>query len=261
MKTLRQPYHLVEVSPWPLCSSIALFLFTLGLILLFQCYSIIVLNISIISISLILFLWWRDTIRESTYIGYHTTYVQKGLRIGFILFVISEIMLFFSVFWGYFHSSLAPSVEFGTIWPPTGIDIINAWELPLLNTLLLLSSGASITWVHQALIAKNLKSVILGFIITIIFALLFTGFQIFEYFNASFTISDSIYGSCFYMATGLHGLHVIGGTIFLLIALIRIIIYHLTNTTHLGLEFAIIYYHFIDIVWLFLFIFLYYWGS
>jgi cytochrome c oxidase subunit 3 len=255
------PFHLVESSPWPFCSSFSFLLITLGLVFYFQGYSSIVLFLGVLSLNFILFFWWRDTIRESTFIGYHTTSVQKGLKLGFFLFIVTEILLFASIFWAYFHSSLSPSVEFATLWPPVGIDIINPWELPLLNTIILLSSGASITWVHQAFIGKNLYNTLYGFIFTLILAFLFTSFQVFEYINAPFTIADSIYGSCFFMATGLHALHVLGGSIFLFVALIRIIKYHLTNMTHIGLELAIIYWHFVDVVWIFLFIAIYWWGS
>jgi cytochrome c oxidase subunit 3 len=196
-----------------------------------------------------------------SYQGYHTQLVKRGITIGFILFVISEVFFFISIFWGYFHSALAPTVELGSLWPPKGIEALNPWEIPLLNTVILLSSGATVTWAHYALIEGDRSSSIKALILTIILAILFTGLQGYEYYNASFTIADGIYGSCFYFGTGFHGLHVIVGTTFLIVCFIRLINYHFTDTHHIGFESAILYWHFVDIVWLFLFISIYWWGS
>jgi cytochrome c oxidase subunit 3 len=135
------------------------------------------------------------------------------------------------------------------------------WEVPLLNTVVLLSSGASITWAHHSLIASNRNGALLGVIITLILAILFTSLQIFEYYNAPFTFSDGVFGSCFYFATGFHGLHIIIGSVFLLVSFIRLLNYHITDFHHVGFESAIIYWHFVDVVWLFLFICIYWWGS
>jgi len=205
-------------------------------------------------------LWFRDCVIEGTYLGDHTSQVQAGLNLGVILFIVSEIMVFFSVFWGFFHSSLAPAIEINT-WPPVGIQVLDPFSIPLLNTILLLSSGAFITWGHHALIQGNRKGAILGTLITIILAIIFTALQGLEYLEASFSMADSVYGTVFFSSTGLHGLHVIVGTIFILVGFIRIINYHLTDSHHLGFEASILYWHMVDVVWIFLFIVVYYWGS
>jgi len=178
-----------------------------------------------------------------------------------ILFIVSEICFFVAFFWAYFHSSLTPAVELGAIWPPKGIAILNPWNVPLLNTVLLLSSGATVTWAHFAIIANNRREAILALCLTILFAIIFTALQGYEYYEAAFTIADGVYGSTFFMATGFHGFHVIIGTIFLTVSLIRLIKYHLTNLHHFGFEAAAWYWHFVDVVWLILFVSIYWWGS
>ena len=166
--------------------------------------------------------WWRDVIRESTYQGHHTSAVQVGLRYGMILFIASEVMFFLAFFWAFFHSSLAPTVEIGAVWPPKGIQVLNPWEIPFLNTIILLSSGASVTWAHHAILAGYRKQGIAALAVTIALAVVFTGFQGYEYAEAPFTIADGVYGSTFYLATGFHGFHVIVGTLFLAVCLYSI---------------------------------------
>ena len=165
--------------------------------------------------------WWRDVIREATYEGHHTKLVQLGLRYGMVLFIVSEILFFVAFFWAFFHSSLSPTVEIGTVWPPHGIEVLNPWHIPLLNTLILLLSGCSVTWSHHALLHGYRKESIIGLLITVILATIFTSLQGLEYITANFTISDGVYGSTFYMATGFHGSHVILGTLFLFICMQR----------------------------------------
>jgi heme/copper-type cytochrome/quinol oxidase subunit 3 len=204
--------------------------------------------------------WWRDVIREATFEGHHTSYVQAGLKMGFTLFIVSEVMLFFAFFWAYFHASLNPTVEIGCTWPPVGIIPMNPWGIPLLNTFILLTSGATVTWAHYAMIAGYRKQVIEGTLATIILATVFTGFQGYEYVNASFSVSDGIYGATFYSCTGLHGLHVLVGTIFIAVCFFRNLKYHFTRTHHVCFEAAIWYWHFVDVVWIFLFLAIYWWG-
>jgi cytochrome c oxidase subunit 3 len=187
--------------------------------------------------------------------------VQSGLSLGFILFVLSEVMAFMSVFWAFFHSALAPTVEIGATWPPVGIESLDPFAIPLLNTILLLSSGAFVTWAHHALIKGDRKGAIIGLFITIVLAIIFTALQGFEYIEAPFSFADSVFGTVFYASTGLHGLHVIVGTIFLAVAFVRIIQYHLTDSHHNGFEASILYWHFVDVVWLFLYIFVYVWSA
>lgn len=257
------PYHLVEPSPWPLGASVACLILTLGGVMKFHGFVAgdITFPLGFILVLATMLLWWRDVIRESTYQGHHTKTVKYGLTLGVILFIVSEIMLFFSIFWAFFHSSLAPSVELGSTWPPIGIEPLNPFEVPLLNTVILLTSGCTITVSHAKIISGDRRSTILYLILTILLAWLFLGLQYVEYVNAPFTIADSVYGSTFFFSTGFHGLHVMIGTIFLTVSLNRILNYHVTGNHHLGYESAIWYWHVVDVIWLFLFISVYYWGG
>lgn len=257
------PYHLVEPSPWPILTSFALLTLTISAVLYFHGFvhggELLFLGFVLTAGGMTL--WFRDVITEGTYLGDHTSAVQKGLSLGVALFIVSEVFAFLSVFWAFFHSSLAPTIEIGSSWPPLGIEALDPFAIPLLNTVLLLSSGATITYGHHALIQGNRRGAIIGTFLTIVFALVFTALQYVEYLEAGFTIADSVYGTVFFASTGLHGLHVIVGTIFILVGFIRIILYHVTDSHHLGFESAILYWHFVDVVWLFLFIAVYYWGG
>lgn len=205
--------------------------------------------------------WFRDIISEGSFLGDHTLAVQKGLNLGIILFIVSEALFFMAVFWAFFHSALTPTVELGAQWPPIGIEPVNPFELPLLNTVILLSSGATITYAHHSLIQGKREGALYGTIATVLLAAIFTAFQWIEYSVSSFTISDGAFGTCFYFGTGFHGFHVIVGTIFLAVGLWRIYDYQLTDNHHLGYEGGILYWHFVDVVWLALYFLLYYWGS
>ena len=257
------PSHLVDRSLWPLMLSLSLFALAISAVLSMHGYAhggqLFVCGV-ILTVSGMLF-WWLDVIAEAVYRGHHTKKVVAGILQGFNLFIVSEVMAFLSVFWAYAHSSLSPAIEIGGVWPPLGIEAIDAFGLPFLNTILLLSSGAFITYAHHSLIANERYGLILGIIFTLILALVFTGFQYLEYNEAGFSFADSAYGSAFYAATGLHGLHVMVGTIFIFIQFIRLLKSQLTTGHHLGLELSILYWHFVDIVWLFLFAMVYYWGG
>jgi cytochrome c oxidase subunit 3 len=170
-------------------------------------------------------------------------------------------MLFFAFFWAFFHSSLNPTLEIGSVWPPIGIIPMDPWGIPLLNTIILLTSGAAVTWAHYSLLAGERNEVIYALGHTIALAVIFTLCQLYEYINAPFTISDGVYGSTFYMTTGLHGFHVLVGTIFLAVCLVRHYFYHFTKEQHVGFECAIWYWHFVDVVWIFLFLSIYWWGG
>lgn len=256
-------FHLVENSPWPFLGSMSSLVLTVSGVLFMRGYKygLVLLYLGLILLASTFFFWLRDVIREATYQGYHTSKVSRGLKLGMVLFIVSEICFFVAFFWAYFHSSLTPTIELGAIWPPKGIAILNPWNIPLLNTVLLLSSGATVTWTHFSIIANNRGEAILSLSLTIFFALLFTALQGYEYYEAGFTIADGVYGSTFFMATGFHGFHVIIGTIFLSVTLIRLIQYHFTNLHHFGFEAAAWYWHFVDVVWLFLFVSIYWWGS
>jgi cytochrome c oxidase subunit 3 len=256
-------YHLVDPSPWPLVAALGAFMLTSGLALYMHKF-IGGWQLFITGLTLILYTmytWWRDVIREATFEDQHTIVVQKGLRLGMVLFIVSEIMFFFAFFWAFFHSSISPVYNIGGVWPPKAISTVNTFTLPLTNTFLLLTSGATVTWAHHALIVRAKKHTLIALIFTIIFAAVFTLVQGIEYVNAPFNISDGVYGSCFYMATGFHGFHVFVGTIALSVSFIRIVLNHFTNKHHFGFEAAIWYWHFVDVVWLFLFINVYWWSS
>ena len=211
------PYHLVSRSPWPLLVSFSLLVLTLSAVLYMQGFPNggYLLFLGFVLTAYGMTLWLRDVTTEATYEGAHTSQVQNGLVIGFVLFIVSEAFAFLSVFWAFFHSSLSPAVEIGGVWPPQGITALDPFAIPLLNTILLLSSGVTITYAHHSLIQGNRKGALYGTVVTIILAIIFTFLQGVEYSVSSFTISDSVYGSCFYFGTGFHGLHVIIGTAFL----------------------------------------------
>lgn len=253
-----QPFHLVTPSPWPLIISIRIINNLISIAAWFNRIKIITI-LSIPCTLLCAIIWWRDVTRESTFQGIHTQNVYIGLRIGIILFIISEIIFFLSFFWAYFHSSLAPSAEIGQLWPPKGIIPFNPLDIPLLNTIILVTSGISVTWTHHSILNNNLKERKKRLIITIILGIYFTILQSIEYIESPFTISDSIYGSSFFVATGFHGLHVIIGSIFLFICYTRIINNHFSKQHHFGFEARAWYWHFVDVVWLFLYISIYWW--
>ena len=256
-------FHIVNPSPWPILASLGAFTFASGLVA--YMHKIIggwfTINLGVFLIIYVMFTWWRDVVREATFEDKHSAVVRKGLRLGMILFIVSEVMFFFAFFWAFFHSSVAPSNSIGGVWPPKAITTINIYTIPLLNTLLLLTSGASITWAHHSIITQSKKHALVALTVTILLAAVFTYLQIFEYKNAPFSISDGIYGSCFYMTTGFHGFHVIVGAVAIFVSFIRVRYNHFTNTHHFGFECALWYWHFVDVVWLFLFICIYWWGS
>ena len=263
MSNQRHLFHIVDASPWPLISSFTVLSTLIGAVMYFHSYvgGGFLLPFGLISTIFVLINWWRDVIRESTYQGHHTQVVQEGLRYGIIFFIASEVLFFFGFFWAFFHSSISPTIEVGSTWPPIGINVLNAWDVPFLNTVILLSSGATVTWCHHALVHGNRRESIIGLGLTLILAVLFTALQVMEYLEATFRISDGIYGSTFFLATGFHGFHVIVGTIFLSVQLGRLLYHHFTTSHHFGFEAAAWYWHFVDVVWLFLFVTIYWWGS
>lgn len=254
-------FHLVDESPWPLKRAFGAFFLTSGLVEWFWSGDSLLIFVGLALILLIILQWWRDISFEATYQGLHRGVVELGLRWGIALFIISEIFFFLSFFWAFFHSSLRATVELGSHWPPAGIQTFNPWQVPLLNTLILLRSGITVTWAHHALIRGSHKETTTGLLWTVVLGVYFTCLQGLEYFEARFSIADRIYGRTFFIATGFHGLHVLVGTTFLLICLIRTIKGHLSPLHHFGLEAAAWYWHFVDVVWLFLFISIYWWGG
>nr|YP_009244927.1 cytochrome c oxidase subunit III [Metaphire guillelmi]AMO27051.1 cytochrome c oxidase subunit III [Metaphire guillelmi] len=258
---IRQPFHLVEYSPWPLTSSLGAFTLAIGLASWFHGYGMSCFLIAITLIIMSMYQWWRDVVREGTYMGHHTSPVAVGLRWGMILFITSEVMFFFAFFWAFFHSSLSPTPEIGCSWPPTGINPLNPFSVPLLNTAVLLASGVTVTWAHHSLMEGKRTDTIQALTVTVMLGVYFTILQAGEYIAAPFTIADSVYGTTFFVATGFHGLHVLIGSSFLLICLLRTTLHHFSSGHHFGFEAAAWYWHFVDVVWICLYLCIYWWGS
>nr|AWN56291.1 cytochrome c oxidase subunit 3 [Mahanarva spectabilis] len=255
------PFHLVDFSPWPITASIGVMTLTSGMVMWFHQHNQMLLMLGLLIISLTMIQWWRDIIRESTMQGLHTMIVINMMKMGMIMFILSEVFFFISFFWGFFHSSLSPSMEIGMMWPPKGIKTFNPMSIPLLNTMILLSSGISITWSHHSLMTNKFNQVSQSMMITIMLGVYFSMLQGYEYLQSPFTIADSIYGSSFFMATGFHGIHVLIGTMFISIMMLRHMMFQFSSYHHFGFEASAWYWHFVDIVWLFLYISIYWWGS
>nr|YP_009689596.1 cytochrome c oxidase subunit III [Lepidurus arcticus]QCZ36041.1 cytochrome c oxidase subunit III [Lepidurus arcticus] len=261
MTKTNQPFHLVDQSPWPILGAAGAMILTSGIAQWFHTFDINLFLLGVTITIMVMFQWWRDITREGTFQGQHTYLVTLGLRWGMILFIVSEVLFFASFFWAFFHSSLAPAAELGACWPPAGIQPFNPFQIPLLNTAILLASGVVITWAHHGLMENNYSQCKQGLTLTVALGVYFTMLQAFEYVEAPFTIADGVYGSSFYVATGFHGLHVLIGTSFLLICLVRHMSHHFSNEHHFGFEAAAWYWHFVDVVWLFLYISIYWWGG
>ena len=255
------PYHMVDESPWPLFGSIGGLYLTTGIVSWFHLNSVYLFSIGLILLGLVITQWWRDISREGAIQGLHTSITELGLRWGMALFIVSEVFFFLRFFWAFFHRRLSPTVEVGRLWPPFGIQVFNPFQVPLLNTIILISSGVSVTWAHHALLARDGRSAIRGLSVTVILGVYFTCLQGLEYWEASFSFRDSIYGSVFFIATGFHGLHVLVGTKFLFVSARRLTIGHFSHRHHTGFEIAAWYWHFVDVVWLFLYIWVYIWGA
>lgn len=256
----RSPFHLVEFRPWPLFSSLRACFIATGIAAWFHSLPINTLICGFILVLTCIINWWRDVIRESTFQGFHSSNVLKGLRWGIILFITSEVLFFFAFFWAFFHRSLSPSVELGCTWPPIGIYAINPFSIPLFNTAILLGSGITVTWAHHRLILGRKEDGTFALAFTIALGAYFTYVQLGEYITAPFSIADRVYGSTFFVATGFHGLHVFIGTTFLLVCLFRHLIDHNSSFHHFGFEASAWYWHFVDVVWIFLYLCIYWWG-
>ena len=253
-------YHLVDPSPWPIIGASATFILAVGAIMWMHGAQPWIMVLGILGALYTMFMWWRDVVMEA-HRGDHTKVVQLHLRYGMILFIASEVMFFAAFFWAFFDASLYPKAATGGIWPPKGIHPFDPFELPFLNTLILLTSGTTVTWAHHALIENDRKNLVRGLIVTVLLGITFTALQASEYSHAAFGFKDGIYPSTFFMATGFHGFHVIIGTTFLAVCLFRAIAGHFKPDHHFGFEAAAWYWHFVDVVWLFLFICVYWWGS
>jgi cytochrome c oxidase subunit 3 len=254
----KHQYHLVDPSPWPLVGSGCAGLLAVGAVLYMHNVTPWVMVIGFLAVLAMMAAWWRDVIKEATFQGHHSPIVQIGMRYGMALFIASEVMFFVAFFWAFFASALYPE---GGVWPPKGVHPFDAFELPFLNTMILLLSGTTVTWAHHSLLENDRKNLLLGLGITILLGLSFTSLQAFEYSHAAFTFKDGIYPSTFFMATGFHGFHVIVGTTFLIVCWFRAKAGHFKPNHHFGFEAAAWYWHFVDVVWLFLFICVYWWGG
>jgi cytochrome c oxidase subunit III len=260
-------YHILEPSPWPLIGAVSAFLMASGFVTWWKDIAIagmhlgpFIFGAGIIGVLYTMLSWWTDVVREAN-TGYHTRVVQLHHRYGMIMFIASEVMFFAAWFWAYFDAALyagdpqlyARVEALGGVWPPKGIETFDPWHLPLLNTLILLTSGTTVTWAHHALLENDRQGLKAGLWLTVILGLIFTCVQAYEYSHATFGFKGNIYGATFFMATGFHGAHVIIGTIFLAVCLLRTYRGDFTPKQHLGFEFAAWYWHFVDVVWLFLF--------
>ncbi|NBC20096.1 MAG: PEP-CTERM sorting domain-containing protein [Alphaproteobacteria bacterium] len=275
---VKHDYHLVNPSPWPLLGSLFVAVLALGFVTytkgLFglEPGTMWLMGLGLLGVMYVMFGWWRDVVKESR-AGDHTPVVQIGLRYGMILFILSEVMFFVAWFWGFFEFAIfwpertatwdaanpiyADSLSRFADWPPAGVETFDPFHLPLINTLVLLLSGTTVTWAHHALQHGDRSGARNGLILTVVLGMLFTALQVLEYSHAGFTYDGTLYGSAFYMATGFHGAHVVIGTIFLAVCLIRLMVGGFTPQKHFGFEAAAWYWHFVDVVWLFLFAFVY----
>nr|YP_009706306.1 cytochrome c oxidase subunit III [Semnoderes armiger]AYF57121.1 cytochrome c oxidase subunit 3 [Semnoderes armiger] len=255
------PFHMVTQSPWPFISAFSGFFFMVGLVNWMHYFSMKMISLGVLLIAMMFFFWCRDLIRESVYQGFHTIVVIGNLRLGFLMFILSEVMFFFSFFWGFFHSSLSSSINTGCQWPPFMIIPLNFMSTPLLNTIILISSGATVTLCHVMIRNKKIFMSSVFLMMTVTLGVIFSLLQLKEYLECPFSMSDSVYGSCFFMMTGFHGGHVLIGSIFLLFQYYRVVKNHFFSFHHFGLDAAIWYWHFVDVVWLFLYSCLYVWGA
>ena len=261
-------YHLVDPSPWPVVGSISVLILAIGAVQMLHDSTPWVMLIGFAGVLYTMLAWWRDVVKEAN-TGDHTPVVQLHHRYGMILFIASEVMFFVAWFWAYFDASLYPGEAIqaarteltGGVWPPQGIETFDPWHLPLINTLVLLTSGTTVTWAHHALQHDDREGLKWGLILTVALGALFTVFQVYEYQHAAFGFSGHIYGATFFMATGFHGFHVLVGTIFLAVCLLRALAGQFSSKQHFGFEAAAWYWHFVDVVWLFLFIVIYILGA
>lgn len=270
------PYHIVKPSIWPLLSAFAGGLFAVGMVMFMHDvhlfadaqngvagfkvgYSGIILGV--LAILGVMFGWWREIIIESVVEKAHTPIALVGMRYGMMLFILSEVMFFVAFFWAYFSAAFFPNEHIGYVWPPADIHTIPPFELPFLMTMILLLSGCTVTWAHHAILEGKNKDMVLALGLSVFLGLFFMCFQVYEYVHAHFGFTDGIYASTFYMATGFHGFHVFVGTVFLFVCWVRAKKEHFTAKGHFGFEAAAWYWHFVDVVWLFLFVAIYWWGT
>ncbi|MFV9923421.1 MAG: cytochrome c oxidase subunit 3 [Anaplasma ovis] len=266
----KHDHHILSQSPWPILLSICSFLSAFGLVRSIHnnSYGMVVLPIGVLLTITVLYKWWFDVIDEANKDNCFTEVVKRGLRFGLAVMILSETMFFFAFFWSFFKAWLFPiynlidfSEKIYTSWPPNGIKTVDPWSVPFFNTITLLLSGCTITWSHHFLLEGDMKSSSRMLLSTIILGIIFSSFQCIEYVHIDFPFKGvgggAIYSSNFYMATGFHGMHVLLGIVFLFVCWVRMKRGKVSPECHIGFECAAWYWHFVDVVWLFLFLFMY----
>ena len=262
------PFHVPHASVWPFLGACAAGLMAAGMVMFMHNVTLGDFHIGAkplilgaIGVLTIMWVWWRDVIHEAFVEKAHSKETKVGLRYGMALFISSEVMFFFAFFWAFFASSIFPKEAIGFVWPPKNIEVVHPFDLPFLMTMILLLSGCTVTWAHHAILEGKQAESVKALAITVALGIAFTCFQGYEYYHATFHFKDGIYPSAFFMATGFHGFHVIVGSIFLTVCLFRAKAGHFTPQSHFGFEAAAWYWHFVDVVWLFLFTAVYWWGN
>lgn len=262
------PYHIVRPSAWPLMGAFSAGLMAVGAVLYMHKVELLGVPVGLkgvllgfAAVLLTMYVWWRDVVYEAFVEKAHTVIARIGFRYGMTLFITSEVMFFFAFFWAFFNASIFPTEAIGSVWPPASVEVIKPFGLPFLMTMILLLSGCTVTWAHHAILEGKQAESVKALAVTVALGLVFTCFQGYEYYHAAFGFKEGIYSSAFYMATGFHGFHVLVGSIFLIVCLFRAQKGHFTPESHFGFEAAAWYWHFVDVVWLFLFSAIYWWGN
>nr|UIF91941.1 cytochrome c oxidase subunit III [Crenidorsum sp.] len=253
-------FHLVKHSPWPILMSFSVMNSGAGVIHWISAGSWEAFVLFLFILVLVVWQWWRDVIREALYEGVRSTKINFMISTGVMMFILSEVCFFSSFFWAYFYYSLSPDFGLGMAWPPMGIEVVDYLGIPFLNTLILLGSGVFITWCHHSIINFNLLGAKLSLALCVFLGIYFLLVQMYEYFHMSFSFSESVFGCSFFILTGFHGFHVLVGLLYIIVNLFRLMRNSFSSTSILGLEYAIWYWHFVDLVWLFLYCFVYWWG-
>jgi cytochrome c oxidase subunit 3 len=262
------PYHIVRPSIWPLIGAFAGGLLAIGAVFFMHDVELGSFNfglkgviLGLLAVLAVMVFWWKDVIFEAVEEKAHSPIAKIGLRYGMALFIASEVMFFVAFFWAFFNAALFPVESINFVWPPETVEIIKPFELPLMMTMILLLSGCTVTWAHHEILHDNQQQATKALGITVLLGFIFLCFQVYEYAHAAFGFTEGIYASTFYMATGFHGFHVTIGAIFLAVCYFRSKKGHFTSESHFGFEAAAWYWHFVDVVWLFLFIAIYFWGN
>lgn len=270
------PYHLVRPSIWPLMASLSAGILAMGMVLFMHGTPFFadpennaeginigayVLGLGLLGVLFVMFMWWRDVLFEAVVEKAHTPIAMVGMRYGMAMFIASEVMFFVAFFWAYFSAAFFPNAQIGFMWPPENIQTIDPFDLPFLMTMILLLSGCTVTWAHHAILEGKNAEAGTALALSVFLGVFFLSFQFYEYAHSHFGFTEGVYASTFYMATGFHGFHVLVGTIFLFVCWVRTVKGHFTPKGHFGFEAAAWYWHFVDVVWLFLFIAVYWWGS